>query len=180
GLDGSYSEKALIGRLNSDLANDLGNLLHRSLTMIEKYFQGSIPQPGAVQDFDQHLVCQTKELPQKYFQAMDNIEFGQALDAIWILINTANKYIEDSQPWRLSKEHNTERLSRIVYNLAEVLRLVAILVYPFIPATSLKMLGQLGLKEDLNQQLFEQLVKFPGYPLGTAIKKGQPLFPRII
>jgi methionyl-tRNA synthetase len=180
GLDGSYSEQALIGRLNSDLANDLGNLLHRSLTMMEKYFQALVPEPGIEDAFDRPLLSQAKGLPAKYYQAMERLEFGQALDSIWNLINTANKYIEDAKPWGLAKQNKTKRLASVVYNLAAVLRQVAILIYPFMPQTSQAMLGQLGLKIDLDQAGFAALLKWPGYPSGTKVKKGKPLFPRII
>ena len=180
GLDGTYSEKALVGRLNSDLANDLGNLLHRSLTMIEKYFQGVVPECKHVEALDKRLISQVRNLPKKYFQAMDRIEFGTALDLIWSLINAANKYIEQTKPWELFKQNRTECLAALTYNLASVLRTVAILTYPFIPTTSLKMLEQLGLKIDLTQANFQDLLLDPAFPSGTKIKKGKPLFPRIL
>ncbi len=179
GLDGTYSEQALVGRLNSDLANDLGNLLHRSLTMIEKYFQGAVPEAKAATALDKSLVSQTRALPKKYFQAMERSEFGLALDAIWNLINAANKYIEDSQPWSLARQRDT-RLATVVYQLAEILRIVAILVYPFIPQTSLKMLEQLGLKINLADGDFADLLAWGGTCPGTKINKGKPLFPRIV
>ena len=180
GLDGTYSEEALVGRLNSDLANDLGNLLHRSLTMIEKYFQGTIPGAKHTDAFDKPLISQAKELPEKYFQAMERIKFGQALDSIWALINAANKYIEEVKPWQLAKQKNLSRLACVVYNLAEVLRIVAIVVYPFIPQTSLKMLEALGLKIDLDDFKFKDLLKWGGVLAGTKVNKGKPLFPRIV
>ncbi|MBL7085185.1 MAG: methionine--tRNA ligase [Candidatus Omnitrophica bacterium] len=180
GLDGSYSEKALVGRLNSDLANDLGNLLHRSLTMIEKYFQGVVPSHRQNDFFDKPLITLAQKLPDKYYQAMDRYELNLALELIWTLINTANKYIEDVKPWELSREKKTARLACIVYNLAEVLRIVAILICPFTPQTSQKMIEQLGLKIDLDRMRFQDLLKWDSTPAGTKINKGQPLFPRIV
>ncbi|MBL7084501.1 MAG: methionine--tRNA ligase [Candidatus Omnitrophica bacterium] len=180
GEDGDFSEDALIRRINSDLANDLGNLLHRSLTMIEKYFQGTIPGAKHTDAFDKPLISQAKELPEKYFQAMERIKFGQALDSIWALINAANKYIEEVKPWQLAKQKNLSRLACVVYNLAEVLRIVAIVVYPFIPQTSLKMLEALGLKIDLDDFKFKDLLKWGGVLAGTKVNKGKPLFPRIV
>jgi methionyl-tRNA synthetase len=180
GLDGTYSEKALVGRLNSDLANDLGNLLHRSLTMMEKYFQGRIPESVKTDSFDKPLLAQTSGLPKKYFQAMDSYEFGVALDLIWRLINTANKYIEDVKPWKLAKEKQSLRLAGVVCNLLNVLRLTAILIYPFMPQTSPKMLQQLGLEIDLRQACFKDLLSGRGFPRATTVNKGEPLFPRIV
>jgi methionyl-tRNA synthetase len=179
GLDGTYSEEALVGRLNSDLANDLGNLLHRSLTMLEKYFQGVVQKPSAKNPFDQPLISLAKDLPKKYFQAMDHWEFSLAMEAIWNLINAANKYIEDVKPWDLAKQNNSLRLATVLYNLVEILRIVAITIYPIIPTTSLKILKQLGWPIDLDQANFQDLLKWQSLPSGIKVKKENPIFPRI-
>ena len=137
-------------------------------------------KPLEPEPLDRPLISQAKNLPKEYFQAMDCIKFGLALDSIWSLINAANKYIEDAKPWDLSKQKKSARVATVVYNLAEVLRIAAILIYPFIPGTSLKMLKQLGLKIDLDKIHFQDLLRWGGVPSGTKINKGQPLFPRIV
>ena len=111
---------------------------------------------------------------------MDRLEFSLALEEIWSLINAANKYIEDAQPWNLAKQNKTARLATVVYNLAEILRIVAVLIYPFIPQTSFQMLAQMGLRIDLVKADFASLLKWGLTPSGNKIKKGQPLFPRIV
>ncbi|MFH1045867.1 MAG: methionine--tRNA ligase [Candidatus Omnitrophota bacterium] len=179
GLDGSYSEKALVGRLNSDLANDLGNLLHRSLTMLEKYFQGVVPAERQTAPFDQDLITQAKELPNAYYRAMDKLEFGLGLDAVWSLINKANKYIEDAKPWEIAKKKDLARLGGVIYNVLEVVRIVAVSVYPFMPTSAEKMLTQLGVGVDWAKSSFDVLLQWEGLAAATKVNKDKPLFPRV-
>ena len=179
GMDGSFSEKALISRINSDLANDLGNLLHRTLSMIDKYFSGIVPKRRNIKtadDIARALIENAKSLDAKISSSMDKVDFSHALSAIWALINNANKFIEQKAPWKLSKEKKEDELKDMMYDLYEVLRIVSLSLWPFLPQTSDNMMEQLGLKvakrnmKDLSWGLAKP---------GTKIKKGKPLFPRI-
>lgn len=180
GIDGSFSESALIGRINSDLANDLGNLLHRTLSMIEKYFSGTVPERSKIADpegLSDSIIREINSLGPKIDSAMEKINFSQALIAIWELINAANKFIEQKAPWKLSKENKIEELKDMMYDLYQVLRVVSVFIRPFLPQTSLEMRRQLGLgKEEISLKSF---VCWRDIDSGTKIDKGNPLFPRI-
>ena len=177
GNDGNFSRDALITRINSDLANDLGNLLHRTVSMIEKYHGGVVTNAGVSEDVDEDLQALVKTTVANFEKDMDAMEINSAIKGVWALISRANKYIDETGPWILAKdEAKAARLQTVMYNLAETLRVVAILVAPFIPSTSPKIYTQLGLEVPAEFLLTD--AEF-GKMESTKVQKGEPLYPRI-
>jgi len=180
GADGSFSEEALIARINSDLANDMGNLLHRTLSMLEKYFAGVVPERRDLKGADEiakALIDKARSLDSEIKKGMDNIDFSYSLNSIWVLINMANKFIEQKAPWKLAKENKQDELKDMMYDLCEILRIVSIALTPFMPGTAIKMAEQLGM-ETGEKRSFSGL-KWGLLRPGTKVNKGAPLFPRI-
>lgn len=177
GNDGNFSRDALITRINSDLANDLGNLLHRTVSMIEKYHGGVVTNAGVNEAVDEDLQALVKTTVANFEKDMDAMEINSAIKGVWALISRANKYIDETGPWILAKdEAKAARLQTVMYNLAETLRVVAILVAPFIPSTSPKIYTQLGLEVPAEFLLTD--AEF-GKMQSTKVQKGEPLYPRI-
>lgn len=177
GHDGNYSTEALIKRINSDLANDLGNLVSRTVTMIEKYNAGIVPDAKLEDDYDKSLKAVALAAADKVEAEMDKFAFHSALEEIWILVRRANKYIDEKMPWVLAKdEAKKDDLDTCLHNLAETIRIVSILIYPFMHSTSDEIRKQMGLWyadvawEDAKE--FEMMYQ-------EKVKKGKPLFPRI-
>lgn len=178
GSDGNFSRDALITRINADLANDLGNLLHRTVSMIEKYHGGIIHKTSVADELDQDLISLAAQTVESYQYAMDNMEINTAIKSVWTLISRTNKYIDETGPWLLAKdEAKAARLQAVMYNLAEVLRIVAILIAPFVPHTSPKIYKQLGLAAPAEFLLADGV--WGGLPDGTMVQKGEPIYPRI-
>ena len=176
GNDGMFSNEALIARINSDLANDLGNLLSRTVAMVEKYFGGTLPAGRQAGDFDQDLIKTVSEMPQKAAACMDDLLIPQALQEIFKAIQRANKYLDETAPWALAKdEANRDRLAMVLYNLCEALRFAAVLLAPFLPDTADKMAQQLGLAPA--ERAWADL-RFGG-KADYTVHKGDALFPRI-
>ncbi len=176
GSDGLFNNEIFIKKVNSDLANDLGNLLSRTIAMVNKYFDGVIQAPTCKEDIDDELINLALDTPKKVEKAMDELRIPEALEEIWTLIGRGNKYIDETTPWILAKdEEKRDRLGTVLYNLLESLRFISVLMTPFLTETSEKMNAQ------LNTELttWDSLASFDGTKAGGHVVKGDVIFPRI-
>ena len=179
GADGNYTNEALLTRMNADLVNDLGNLVSRTVAMIEKYFGGEVPAPGAEDESDVALRERFEALPGIVEKHMNELQFSLALSEIWKLIGDCNRYIDVNQPWVLCKsEEGLPRLKNCMYYLAECIRAIAVHIYPTMPSTPARIFEQLGVS-DPELQTWESVQKFGGLKPGTKVVKGAALFPRV-
>lgn len=176
GQDGNFNNEALIQRINSDLANDLGNLVSRTVGMIQKYFNGTLPEAQEPTEFDADLVETAKNTVPKIENAMDKMMFSDALIELWNLIRRTNKYIDETQPWILIKEEAKHAmLANALYHVAESIRIISVLLQPFMPNTPTLIWKQLGIKEGT----WESAKEWGKLPKTLSVQKGNVIFPRI-
>lgn len=178
GLDCNYSEDIMALRINTDLANDYGNLLSRVTGMMNKFQGGEVLAPLEPTEFDAELIELAKATPQRYGRLMDEMRWSDALAELWKLVNKANKYIDDTAPWALNKASETGKLSSVLYNIAEVTRLVTIMAAPVMPSVPAKVWQQLGIADQPALHTWDSLI-WGGLPAGARVTHGEPLFPRI-
>ena len=176
GSDGTFSEEALIARTNGDLANVLGNLVNRTIGMVNKYFDGIVTNTNVKEDIDNSLIREATSLKTVVESYMDKLEVSKALEAIFELLRSCNKYIDETMPWVLAKdESKKDRLSTVLYNLIECIRISSVLLQAFIPSTCVKIFNQIN--TDVKD--YNSIDEFGGYESGTKVNKPEVLFQRI-
>lgn len=179
GLDGDFSTETFVTRFNTELANDLGNLLSRVLTMIGKYFDGKIPPAGPEQSVDRELRETALSVPAKIDDDLSTLSFTKYLHDVWSLVTRANRYVEENAPWTLAKNKDRDRLGMVLYNLSESLRLIALYLFPVMPGTSQKIWDALGIDKKIIDCRMQDEQSWGRLSAGTPVNLGQQLFPRI-
>lgn len=178
GADSSFSNEIMINRINSDLANGLGNLVSRTVAMADKYFGGTLPTDREEGDFDAELIAEAEELRAKVDEFMDKTQINNALAEIFKVVSRANKYIDETAPWVLGKDESKKaRLATVLYNLLETIRIVSTLLSNFMPTTMPKVWEQIGAAE--SDITYENAGKFGVLPADVTVHRGEIIFPRI-
>jgi len=179
GLDGNFSHEGFVHRVNSDLANDLGNLVQRTLTMILNYFDGKIEEIDKEEKIDKEIRLEFDNLKKKVLKFFEDYALNKSLEEIWAYISSVNKYLAVNEPWKLAKDQSKrKRLGRVLFQASAALRGISYLLFPVMPGSSEKIWGFLGEEEPIQEESFSEL-KFENLKLGQKIKKPKPLFPRI-
>jgi methionyl-tRNA synthetase len=179
GLDGNFSHEGFVHRVNSDLANDLGNLVQRTLTMILNYFDGKIEEIDKEEKIDKEIRLEFDNLKKKVLKFFEDYALNKSLEEIWAYISSVNKYLAVNEPWKLAKDQSKrKRLGRVLFQASAALRGISYLLFPIMPGSSEKIWGFLGEEEPIQEESFSEL-KFENLKLGQKIKKPKPLFPRI-
>lgn len=180
GQDADYSKKAMVQRINSDLANDLGNLLNRTIGMQKKYFNSKVILNEEVNTFDIEIKELWSEVVKNVEIKMNDYQFSEVLKEIWRFISRMNKYIDECEPWKLAKDENSkDRLSTVMYNLVEALYKISVMISPFMPTTATKMAKQLGLDIDFDKLQLSNVLEWGAYPVGNVLNNAEPIFPRV-
>jgi methionyl-tRNA synthetase len=179
GADGDFNKPALVGRFNSDLANDYGNLLNRTLPLVVRHFGGTLPAPGPEEGTDAALRALAQDAVETAYAQVTRLNFSQALAEIWRLLGAANKYIDEEAPWTAIKRGHPERAGTILYNTLEALRIATVLLSPVLPTAAQRVWAQLGIARPLAGQGLGDAQRWGGLPAGTRVRPGPPVFPRI-
>lgn len=179
GLDGNFSHEGFLHRVNSDLANDLGNLVQRTLTMINNYFQGKLNEVGDEMTPDQNLREAFEKAKSQAIAHYDDLAINRALEEIWVFVNQVNKYLAENEPWKIARhQEKRPRLARILYQAGCALRGIALLIYPVMPASAVEIWKMLGEKTSLSNTRYD-LFRFEGWTKGLMITSPKPIFPRV-
>ena len=180
GQDGNFSELALVQRINADLANDLGNLLHRSLNMVGKFQNGEVLAPKGKSEIDESLIGDAMDAVKAFEEGMADMKISNAVKAVWAFIGRANKYIDETAPWALAKdESKKQELANVMYNLIESMRIISVMIAPYMPVTAEKVWQQLNIPGDFKDVRLDDIKTWGGTPAGMHIGEAQQLFPRI-
>jgi methionyl-tRNA synthetase len=179
GLDGDFSHPAIIGRINAELANDLGNLVRRSVAMTAKYTSGRVPAAAEARPLERELVATAERVARQTAEHLEACAFHKALVTLWELVRATNRYIDDAEPWALNKAGEDERLGTVLYHILESIRWVAVMVDPFMPDSAGRILEQLGLDPEPGQRSRARIAEWGGLPPGAQVQPAEALFPRI-